>query len=149
MPLPENSLNVPELDFVKSATVKSELDWLNVMVISAASPDLMRFLSATMDRVGLVVFTPMVTLLSASLPSALVLPAASENLLLKTFTTPSVVLLMLGVNVAVNTLLAAEGLGSLMVPPDTKILFLVKSDDVSDKVKVMVAVAVLPAFTVA
>ena len=51
--------------------------------------------------VGLVVPTVMVTELLASEPSLLVLPAESENFELATETTPSVVLLSVGVKVAV------------------------------------------------
>ena len=46
------------------------------------------------------VSTVIVTVLLASAPSTLKLPAASENLLLATLTTPGVLLLAVGVNVA-------------------------------------------------
>ncbi len=46
-------------------------------------------------------FTVMVTVLLASAPSALKLPAASENLVLATDTTPLVIELVLGVKMAV------------------------------------------------
>jgi hypothetical protein len=42
-----------------------------------------------------------VTVLLASAPSTFKFPTASENLLLATLTTPAVVLLVVGVNVAV------------------------------------------------
>ena len=51
--------------------------------------------------VGLTVSTEIVNVLFASLSSVFSLPAASENLLLETLITPSVLLSSVGVNVAV------------------------------------------------
>ena len=56
---------------------------------------------AVIAIVGLIVSIESVNVLFASLPSALVFPAASENLLLATLITPSVLLSSVGVNVAV------------------------------------------------
>ena len=47
------------------------------------------------------VLTDIVTVLLGSAPSALTFPAASENLLLATWTTPLAVLLKFGVKIAV------------------------------------------------
>ena len=68
------------------------------MVVSpfanAAAPDVIAI-------VGRTVSTERVKVLFASLPSALVLPAASENFVDATLITPLVVLSSVGVNVAV------------------------------------------------
>ena len=61
---------------------------------NAAAPDVIAI-------VGLTVSTERVKVLFASLPSALVLPAASENFVDATLITPLVVLSSVGVNVAV------------------------------------------------
>ena len=67
----------------------------------AVSPVLRDATSELMAMVGLTVSMERVSELSASEPSALELPAASEKAALATEMTPSVLLLALGVKVAV------------------------------------------------
>ena len=86
-----------------SASTKSVAASERVKVREAVSPAL-RELSASssvMAMVGLMLSTERVTELLLSLPSALVLPAESENVELATEMTPSVVLFSVGVKVAV------------------------------------------------
>ena len=70
-------------------------------VRAAVSPDLRLVLLLLMAIVGTTVSTVIVTVLFASAPSAFWFPFASVNLPLATETTPAVVLLAVGVNVAV------------------------------------------------
>jgi hypothetical protein len=74
---------------------------LKVNVSVAACPVLRLVLLLVTAIVGGTVSTAIVTVLFASTPSAFKFPTASENLLLATLTTPAVVLLVVGVNVAV------------------------------------------------
>ena len=67
----------------------------------ADSPALREGLSLAIAMVGLTVSTVMETELLASLPSALKLPAASENVLLATEMLPAVLVSKSAVNVAV------------------------------------------------
>ena len=88
-----------------SPTTKSEADSLIANVSVAVCPKVKLVLLLTSAIVGGVVskgtvFTEMVTMLFASEPSTLKFPAASENLLFTTLTTPLVVLLGLGVKIA-------------------------------------------------
>ena len=80
----------------KSVTVS-----LRANVSVAAWPARRLPLSLVTAIVGRIVSTVIVTVLFASAPSTLNLPAPSENLLLATLTTPWVVLLAVGVKVAV------------------------------------------------
>ena len=89
------------LAMVRSALVKPVTTSLKVKVTSEVSPIFSALSATTMVTVGRVVSTVMVTVLLASDPSALALPAASENLVLSTNTTPFVVELAVGVKVAV------------------------------------------------
>ena len=70
-------------------------------MIVAVSPAVREFLLVVIAMVGVTVSTVMVTVLSASAPSVLALPAASVKVLLATEMTPLVVLLAVGVKVAV------------------------------------------------
>ena len=105
MPLPEKFDRVPPVTVI-SPTTKSVADSDRVIVIVAVSPAFRVALLLVIAIVGgvvstLIVLTVIVTVLLASEPSALELPAASENLLLSTNTTPFAVELALGVKVAV------------------------------------------------
>ena len=82
---------------VMSANAKSVTDSLIVNVRPAVSPALTLVLSTPNAIVGRTVLTVIVWVLSASAPSTFKLPAASENLLLATLTTPLVVLSAVGV----------------------------------------------------
>lgn len=84
------------------------------------------------------VLTVIVTVLSTSDPSMLKFPAASENLLLATFKTPFEVLFGVGVNVTVYVEPLPEK--SLIVPPDTVMSLITKSDTGSLMAKLIVAV---------
>ena len=104
MPLPLKLESVPP-ETVTSPTTKLEDDSLNVNVmVAVCEADRLVALDET-AMVGAVVsatvLTVMVTVLLVSDPSALTLPAASENTLLATRTTALVVLLAVGVNNAV------------------------------------------------
>ncbi len=100
MPLPEKFDSVPPVTVMSLATKSVEAsDRVNVIV--AVSPASRLVLLLEMAIVGRIVSTVMVTVLLASAPSALKLPAASENLLLSTNTTPFEVELAVGVKVAV------------------------------------------------
>ena len=72
-----------------------------VKVMVAVSPALRVETLLEMEIVGRMVSTVRVTVLFASAPSLLVLPAASEKVLDATEMTPLVVLLAVGVKVAV------------------------------------------------
>ena len=89
-----------------SEAVKSLLASLSVKVILAVSPALNAVLSVVIARVGGVVslgtvLVAIVTVLLLSAPSALTLPAASENFRLATLITLLTVLLGVGVKTAV------------------------------------------------
>ena len=71
-----------------------------VNVSTAVSPAFREETSELMAMVGLTVSTEMVTVLLASEPSVLALPAASENFVDATEITPLLVLLAEGVKVA-------------------------------------------------
>jgi hypothetical protein len=86
------------------------------------------------------VSTVIVTELFASEPSTLKFPDASENLLLDTLTTPGVVLLAVGVNVAEYVVPLPVKL--LSVPPDDVMSPTTKS--VTDSLIVKLSVAVWP-----
>ena len=88
-----------------SPTTKSEADSLIAKVNVAVCPIVRLDRLLVMAIVGGVVsagtvLTVIETVLFASDPSTLKLPAASENFLLPTLTTPGVVLLAVGVKVA-------------------------------------------------
>ena len=83
-----------------SASAKSVDASERVKVRVAVSPALSDETSELTATVGLTVSTERVTELLLSLPSALMLPAESENFELATEMTPSVVLSSVGVNVA-------------------------------------------------
>ncbi len=105
MPLPEKLLSVPP-ETVISLRLKFVDASESVKVRVAVSPTVKLLSLVVIAMVGGVVsattvFTVMVTVLSASLPSALALLAASVKVLLATETTPLVVLLAVGVKVAV------------------------------------------------
>ena len=104
MPLPLKLESVPPLA-VTSPTAKLLEDSLSVKVMVAvceADRLVALELTATVGAVvSATVLTVMVTVLFTSEPSAFRLPAASENTLLATRTTPLVVLLAVGVNSAV------------------------------------------------
>ena len=80
--------------------MKSVDDSESVNVRVAVSPAFNEETSELTATVGLMVSTERVTELLLSLPSALLLPAESENVELATEMTPSVVLLSVGVKVA-------------------------------------------------
>ena len=84
-----------------SASTKSDDDSESVNVSDAVSPALREEESEVRAMVGLTVSTERVSELLASAPSRLLLPAASENFELATEITPSVVLSVVGVKVAV------------------------------------------------
>ena len=86
-----------------------------------------------------VVLTKIVTVLSASDPSILKVPEASENLLLVTLITPLDVLLVFGVNVAVKII--PEPAKLLRVPPETTMSLKKKSVDVALSANESVAVS--------
>ena len=100
MPDPEKLEMLPP-ETVRSASAKSEDDSERVKVRVAVSPALRDKTSDVTATVGLTVSTERVTELLLSLPSALLLPAESENVELATEMTPSVVLSSVGVKVAV------------------------------------------------
>ena len=89
-----------------SPTTKSETDSL-IVNVSVADPPILKLERLLYVAIvgGVVsagtVLTVIETVLFASDPSTLKLPAASENLLLATLTTPDTLLLAAGVNVAV------------------------------------------------
>ena len=83
-----------------SDSMKSEQDSESVKVRVAASPALREETSELTAMVGLMVSTERVTVLLLSDPLVLALLAASVKVLLATEITPSVVLLVEGVNVA-------------------------------------------------
>ena len=85
---------------VRSASAKSEDDSERVKVRVAVSPAFKEETSELTAIVGLTVSTERVTELLLSPPSALLLPAESENFELATEMTPSVVLFSVGVKVA-------------------------------------------------
>ena len=104
VPLPLKLDSVPP-ETVTSPTAKLDEDSLKVNVmVAVCEADRLVALDET-AMVGAVVsatvLTVMVTVLLVSDPSALTLPAAAENTLLATRTTPLVVLLAVGVNKAV------------------------------------------------
>ena len=84
-----------------SASTKSEDASERVKVSVAVSPALREVTSEVRAMVGLTVLIASVSELLESEPSRLLLPAASENFELATEITPSVVLLLVGVKVAV------------------------------------------------
>jgi len=84
------------------------------------------------------VLTVIVTVLSTSDPSMLKFPAASENVLLATLKTPFEVLFGVGVNVTVYVEPLPEK--PLIVPPDTAMSLITKSDTGSLMAKLIVAV---------
>ena len=86
---------------VTSDSTKSVDASERVNVRTAVAPAFRDETPELIAMVGLVVSTVMVTELLASEPALLVLPAESENFELATETTPSVVLLSVGVKVAV------------------------------------------------
>ena len=105
MPLPVKLDTLPP-NTSKSDTVKLLVASLTTKVSVAEPPAARLDLSLLTVTVGAVlsagaVLTAMVTVLLLSDPSALRLPAASENTPLATRTTPLVVLLAVGVNKAV------------------------------------------------
>ena len=104
MPLPLKLESVPP-ETVTSPTTKLEDDSLNVNVmVAVCEADRLVALDET-AMVGAVVsatvLTVMVTVLLVSDPSALTLPAASENTPFAMLTVPVAVLLAVGVNKAV------------------------------------------------
>ena len=99
MPDPEKLETVPP-ELVRSVPVKSEDDSESVNVRVAVSPAFKEETSELTAMVGLTLSMERVTELLLSLPSALLLPAESENVELATEMTPSVVLFSVGVNVA-------------------------------------------------
>ena len=99
MPEPEKSERVPP-EIETSSTVKSVDDSESVNVSVAVSPALREEVSEVRAMVGLTVSMVRVSELLESEPSALELPAESENVELATEITPSVVLLLVGVKVA-------------------------------------------------
>ena len=99
MPEPENpEIEPPEK--VMSEAVKSVEVSESLKVRFAVSPAFKEEASELMATVGLRVSTERVTMLSASEPSLLILPSASENLADATESKPSVVLFVEGVKVA-------------------------------------------------
>ena len=91
-------IDPPEMETSASAKSVDASDRVKVRV--AVSPVFKEETSELTAMVGLTVSTERVTELLLSLPSALVLPAESENFELATEMTPSVVLSAVGVNVA-------------------------------------------------
>ena len=100
MPLPAKLLKVPP-ETVTSLVTKSVATSLSTKVSVAVWPAPTIVLSLVTAIVGGTVSTVIATALLASAPSAFKFPAASENALSATLTTPAVVLLVVGVNVAV------------------------------------------------
>ena len=99
MPLPEKLLMEPPLA-VTSSTVKSVEASDKVKVMVAVSPTPSSSLFVVIATVGGVV-SLVSTVMETEPALVLALPAASVNLLASTETTPSVVLLAVGVKVAV------------------------------------------------
>ena len=99
MPLPEKLLMEPPLA-VTSSTVKSVEASDKVKVMVAVSPTPSSSLFVVIATVGGVV-SLVSTVMETEPALVLALPAASVNLLESTETTPSVVLLAVGVKVAV------------------------------------------------
>ena len=99
MPEPEN-LEIEPPEKVMSEAVKSVEVSESLKVRFAVSPAFKEEASELMATVGLRVSTERVTMLSASEPSLLILPSASENLADATESKPSVVLFVEGVKVA-------------------------------------------------
>ena len=99
MPEPLKLLSVPPVT-VTSDCVKSVLASDRRKVMVAVSPAFKALLLLLMAIVGSAVSTVMVTVLLASEPSALKLPAESLNMLEATLTTPLAVLPGVGVNMA-------------------------------------------------
>ena len=100
MPDPEKLERVPP-ETVTSEATKSLADSERVNVRVAVSPAFKEATSEEMAMVGLEVSTESVTVLLASEPSLLALPAESENLDESTEITPLAVLSAVGVKVAV------------------------------------------------
>ena len=100
MPDPEKSERVPP-ETETSEAVKSEEASESEKERVAVSPALREEVSEVRAMVGLTVSMVRVSELLASEPSVLELPAESENVELATEITPSVVLLLVGVKVAV------------------------------------------------
>ena len=100
MPEPEKLERVPPVA-VTSPTTKLVEASERVKEMVAVSPALRELTLLVMAIVGRMVSTVRVTVLFASAPSLLVLPAASEKVLEATEMTPLVVLLAVGVKVAV------------------------------------------------
>ena len=99
MPEPEK-LEIDPPEIVRSEAVKSVEFSESKKVRFVFSPAFREEASALMAMVGLTVSIERVTLLSASEPSLLKLPAASQNLAEGTASNPLVVLLVEGVNLA-------------------------------------------------
>ena len=117
--------------------VKSVLGLLSVKVMVAVSPTLRVLALVATTTVGTVVSVVMLTVLLASAPSRLRLPAASLNLSEATLTLALTTVLAVGVKVAVNSL--PEPVKLLRVPPVTVTSAAVKSVLSSLRVKVMTA----------
>ena len=113
-----------------------------VLSVALALPLLSVACSSTLVTVGATVSTEpervLVILASVSAPSALKLPATSENLLLATLTLAAPVVLMPGKNVAFHTLASLVGAKELRLPPVTLTEFKPnESPGASVKVKVI------------
>ena len=100
VPLPEKLDSVPPVTVTSEATKLVDAS-LRVKVSVAVSPAMRLDLLLVTAIVGIRVSTAKVTVLFASAPSALALPAASVNTPLATLTTPFALLLAVGVNSAV------------------------------------------------